>query len=225
LVRAKVACLRLAQSGLTDRERAADMTLVRSYLSLAESYTQPRQAQLIITHGFSGSGKSTFVNELAPQLGALCLHSDHERKRLFGLAMDEQSHSAVKGGIYSADAGTRTYARLYDLADTLLSAGLATIVDATFLKQQDRERFRQLAQRHQVALTVLDFSVPEAELRCRIRRRTEQGTAVSEAGEDVLDVQIAADEPLAEPENQGCLEITPHTELQQIVKQLRPGQT
>lgn len=225
LVRAKVACLRLAQSGLTDVERAADMALVRSYLNLAEGYTQPRQAQLIITHGLSGSGKSTFVNELAPQLGALCLHSDHERKRLFGLAMDEQSHSVVEGGIYSADAGTRTYARLYDLADTLLSAGLTTIVDATFLKQQARERFRQLAQRHQVALTVLDFSVPEAELRRRIRRRTEQGTAVSEAGEDVLDVQIAADEPLAESEKQGCLEITPQTELQQIVKQLRPRQT
>ncbi|WP_316347544.1 AAA family ATPase [Desulfuromonas acetoxidans] len=225
LVRAKVACLRLAQSGLTDVERAADMALVRSYLNLAEGYAQPRQAQLIITHGLSGSGKSTFVNDLAPQLGALCLHSDHERKRLFGLAMDEQSHSVVEGGIYSADAGTRTYARLYDLADTLLSAGLTTIVDATFLKQQARERFRQLAQRHQVALTVLDFSVPEAELRRRIRRRTEQGTAVSEAGEDVLDVQIAADEPLAESEKQGCLEITPQTELQQIVKQLRPRQT
>ncbi|WP_321530247.1 AAA family ATPase [uncultured Desulfuromonas sp.] len=220
LVRAKVACLRLAQSGLTDVERAADMALVRSYLNLAEGYTQPRQAQLIITHGLSGSGKSTFVNELAPQLGALCLHSDHERKRLFGLAMDEQSRSPIRGGIYSADASRKTYTHLFELADTLLSAGLTTIVDATFLKQQDRERFCQLAKRHRALWTVLDFRVPEAELRRRIRQRTKQGTAVSEAGEDVLNVQIDAAEPLDAAERPRCISISAASDLKDVVEQI-----
>jgi aminoglycoside phosphotransferase family enzyme/predicted kinase len=222
LVRAKVACLRLVQPGLTDTERAADMTLVRSYLNLAEGYTQPHRPQLIFTHGLSGSGKSTFVNELAPRIGAVCLHSDHERKRLFGLEIDEQSHSPICGGIYSADASSKTYARLYELADGLLNDGMTTIVDATFLKRQDRERFRQLARRHQVVLTVLDFSVPEEELRRRIRRRTEQGTAVSEAGEEVLDAQMAAVEPLERSEVAVCLQITPQSEVERIVASLSP---
>nr|WP_320114889.1 AAA family ATPase [uncultured Desulfuromonas sp.] len=220
LVRAKVACLRLAQSGLTDTERTADLELVKSYLNLAERDTQPRQPQLILTHGLSGSGKSTFVNQLAPQVGAVCLHSDHERKRLFGFAANENSRSPIHGGIYSAEAGRTTYTHLHDLADTLLGAGVTTIVDATFLKRQDREQFKQLADRHQVALTLLDFSVPEAELRRRIRLRAEQGMAVSEAGEEVLDGQISTAEPLEKSEMACCVLITLHTDVGQIAEQI-----
>ena len=218
LVRAKVACLRLAQSGLTDTEREADLKLVRSYLNLAERDTQPREPQLILTHGLSGSGKSTFVNQLAPQVGAVCLHSDHERKRLFGFAANENSRSPIHGGIYSAQAGRTTYTHLHDLTDTLLGAGVTTIVDATFLKRQDRERFKQLADRHQVALTLLDFSVPEAELRRRIRLRAEQGMAVSEAGEEVLDLQIEAADALNEAEKTWRIGIVPSTRVKDVAE-------
>nr|WP_320048985.1 AAA family ATPase [uncultured Desulfuromonas sp.] len=220
LVRAKVACLRLAQSGLTDTERAADLDLVRSYLNLAESYTQSRQPQLILTHGFSGSGKSSFVKDLAPQVGAVCLHSDHERKRLFGLAMDEKSHSPIQGGIYSADAGSKTYARLYELADLLLSAGVTTIVDATFLKQHDRQRFRQLAQHHHVSMSLLDFNVPEAELRRRLCLRAAQAESVSEAGEEVLNSQISTAEPLCSAERESCFVVTPQSDPSRVAQRL-----
>jgi hypothetical protein len=71
-------------------------------------------------------------------------------------------------------------------------------------------------------LTVLDFSVPEEELRRRIRRRTEQGTAVSEAGEEVLDAQMAAVEPLERSEVAVCLQITPQSEVERIVASLSP---
>ena len=220
LVRAKVTCLRLAQPGLSRKERRADLDLVHSYLDLARRYTRPRQAQLIITHGFSGAGKSCFVDELAPLVGAICVHSDHERKRLFGLAPEQSSRSAVRGGIYSADAGRKTYARLHDVAAALLAVGITTIVDATFLKQQDRELFATLARHRKLRWTLLDFFVPETELRRRIRLRQSRASAVSEAGEQVLDLQMSTAEVLDAAEMQHCIRITAETGAREVAAAL-----
>ena len=220
LVRAKVTCMRLAQTGLSLKERRADIDLVRSYLELARRYTHPRRAQLIITHGFSGSGKTSFIDELAPLLGAICVHSDHERKRLFGLSPEQGSRSSVRGGIYSAAASRKTYACLHDLAENLLNVGITTIVDATFLKQQDRCLFSTLAQRHKLRLTLLDFCVPETELRRRIRLRQSQNSAVSEAGEEVLDEQMLTAEELGDAEIKHCIRITSAVDAHQVAAAL-----
>ncbi|MFN2382616.1 MAG: AAA family ATPase, partial [Guyparkeria sp.] len=100
MVRAKILGLRLRQPGLSARERGSDLEQLESYLTLARSYTQTPAPQLIITHGLSGSGKTTFVNELAPQIGAICIHSDLERKRLHHLEANQSGGSAIEKGIY-----------------------------------------------------------------------------------------------------------------------------
>jgi aminoglycoside phosphotransferase family enzyme len=225
LVRAKVAALRLEQNGLSQRERANDLALLTSYLQLAETYSQKRQPLLLLTHGLSGSGKTWFVKQLAPLCRAVSLHSDRERKRLHRLATDADSRSAIAGGIYSAAAGRKTYDRLGQLAGGLIESGISALIDATFIRHNERERMRQLAHEHQVALIILDFPLAEDRLRQRLRKRAEEGERVSEANEEVLDYQLQRQEPLSPEEQELSLTITPETEAAAIARRIQESKS
>ena len=74
------------------------------------------------------------------------LRSDVERKRLAGLAPLADSRAARPDGDLYAEAATEaTYARLNALARQALTAGWPVIVDAAFLRRDQREAFRALA--------------------------------------------------------------------------------
>ena len=145
LVRAKVAVLRLDQAAKSAEAEDAAWTEYESYMQLATSYAGSVTPALIITHGVSGTGKSWVASRLVVSLGAIQVRSDVERKRLFGYRLDAETGSGVQTGIYTTEAGLQTYARLADLARFLIAGGYTAIVDAAFLKLNERKRFRQLA--------------------------------------------------------------------------------
>ncbi len=209
MVRAKVVALRLSQADLPAAQRVADQRLVQSYLDLAANDMAAPRPLLILTHGLSGAGKTTLANQLAPHCGALCIHSDVERKRLHGLASAEASGSAVGSGIYSEGASAATYQRLQDLAETLLKAGVSTIIDATFIKQQVRSRMRRLADNLKVPMIILDLPLAVQELERRIEQRTQQAGQISEATPAVLEDQRAHAEPFTDEELQAVLRVSP----------------
>ena len=79
---------------------------------------------LVITHGLSGSGKTSVTDELVGRLPALRARSDLERKRLHGLAATARTRLGRSGGgLYAAAATRRTYAALAEIADRLLRNG------------------------------------------------------------------------------------------------------
>jgi predicted kinase len=144
LVRAKIALLRAAQ---LDAGAAGGAALAesRGYLRLARRYAEPRRPALIITCGLSGSGKTALSQALLETIGAVRVRSDVERKRLHGVAATARSEADIAQGLYSPAASEATYDRLRALARDILAAGSIAIVDATFLRQADRESFRMLA--------------------------------------------------------------------------------
>jgi len=85
-----------------------------------------------------GSGKTSLARAVAAPLGALHVRSDVERKRLAGLGPLDDSRSPPDGGIYSRDFTEQTYARLQDCATSALLGGESMIVDAAFLKRDER---------------------------------------------------------------------------------------
>jgi aminoglycoside phosphotransferase family enzyme/predicted kinase len=203
LVRAKVAVLRLGNAEPDDEAwREYD-----SYAELAAGYARAAAPCLIITHGVSGSGKSWLASRLAVRMRGLQLRSDVERKRLFGYRADAQTGSGVHAGIYTTEAGRQTYARLAELARCLIDGGYTAIVDAAFLKQDERTRFRLLAERLRVPFVLLDFSAHDELLRARIRARQAAGTDPSEAGVEVLEAQLGSREPLDPVERQRAIAI------------------
>jgi aminoglycoside phosphotransferase family enzyme/adenylate kinase family enzyme len=222
MVRAKVTCLRLAQGHLGDTECRKTEQLLQTYLDLAEQYTHSQNKPLIVTHGLSGAGKTTFSVKLASHYGAIHIRSDIERKRMHGLAATADSQSAPGGGIYNAKAFVETYQRLRDLAKVALRAGLPVLADATFIKSNQRTLFRQLAEELHVPLVILDFQLTEEVLRHRILQRArDEKTDASEATLEVLDYQLEHREPLNEAEQQHAVKIGIKTTLDDVLVALR----
>jgi len=207
LVRAKVAALRLNQAVKHAGTEEGAWNEYESYVQLAASYASAVNPALIITHGVSGTGKSWVASRLAVRLGAIQVRSDVERKRLFGYRMDAKTGSGVQSGIYTAEAGLQTYARLADLARGLIEGGYTAIVDAAFLRHDERERFRRLAGQLGVPFVLLDFSADEETLCRRIRLRQSSGRDPSEAGIDVLEAQLRSQEPLISHEREHAVEV------------------
>ncbi len=207
LVRAKVAAIRLRQPGLSDADRGQIGENYRGYIELAGRYTRPTRPVLMIAHGLSGTGKTTLTQALVERLGAVRLRSDVERKRLHGLAATARSGSALNTGLYTAEAGARTYDRLADLARAIIDAGHTAILDATFLRRAQRDRLRALAQELRAPFLILAFEASASTLRERVTIREQAGVDASEAGLAVLEHQLASAEPLADEERAQALVI------------------
>lgn len=198
LVRVKVALLRGGQTAGPAHESAC--AEARAILQLATTLAHALPLRLEITHGLSGSGKTTVTRTLMQSPGAIRLRSDVERKRMAGLDALAHSGSGVDAQLYAADATHRTYHHLAHLAGEVLNADWPVIVDATFTARWQRDLLRSLAQSHGVAFHILDFRVPVAVLRERILKRTHDGNDASEANLDVLQHQLDTEEPLTEDE-------------------------
>ncbi len=151
------------------------------------------------------------------------VRSDLERKRLHGLAERDASGSGLGEDLYSATATRRTYDALARAAATALDAGLTTIVDATFLHRDERERFARIAADKRAPFVILDCTAPVAELRRRIGQRASVGRDASEATTAVLDSQLASGDPLAPEETAACLEIdtTATLDYEEVVSRVR----
>lgn len=203
VVRAKVNRIRRDQTGINAAERDALDQEYQGYISLAERSAGPAPTQLIITHGLSGSGKTTVARALAAQLGAVHIRSDIERKRLYGMVSVQHSASGLDQGLYSREASEHTYARLTALAADLLVSGYSVVVDAAFLNRAQRSRLRALALERGIPWAILDVHAPERELRTRITRRLALERDASEADLAVLDSQIRHRQPLTGAE-QAC---------------------
>ena len=200
LVRAKVALLRRAEEEEGDPEREVLWREFRGYVGVAARELRHPRPVLVITHGFSGSGKSTIAARLAERLGLVHVRSDVERKRLFGLDPLAASASEIGEGIYTADATRRTYRRLLEIASIAIESGFPVLVDATFLEREKRERFRELAAERNAQFLVIDCRAPVEVLAARIGRRAQHGADPSEADIAVLRHQLGSGDPIAEGE-------------------------
>ncbi|GEM_PF-30307 len=200
LVRCKVALLRAAQMpGMRDAEQW--QAQAASYLRFALAMEQPASPSvLMITHGFSGSGKSTFAQSLVDEFGAIRLRSDVERKRLHGLDPHAGAAAALQAGVYAPDASASVYARLWTLAASVIAAGRPVVVDAAFLKRAQRDQFLQLAKQAGVPFLILDVYASPATLRDRVVARACRHQDPSDAGLAVLDYQLATHEALGADE-------------------------
>jgi len=76
-------------------------------LKLALTFFNSDRPALIINHGLSGSGKTVFSQSALETLGAVCVRSDVERKRLHHLPANARTGSGVESDLYSRGRDTR----------------------------------------------------------------------------------------------------------------------
>ena len=196
MVRAKVHALRAGQPHVDSREKAAALGEYRNYVELAKRQIGDAAAAIVITHGLSGSGKTTHTEILLETTAAVRIRSDIERKRLHGLAALAPSGSEIQQAMYAPDITALTYRRLAELTKAIVQAGYTAIVDATFRERLWRNDFRDLAATLNVPFLIIDFVAPETVLRARVAERQQRRRDASEADIEVLEYQLKTQEPL-----------------------------
>lgn len=227
MVRAKVACIRAQQPGISDDDKRHAGQIFRDHLQLAQRLAAWSRPALIIMHGLSGSGKTTVSQALLESFGAVRLRSDIERKRLHGLEPAARTGFGIETGIYAAGATESTYDQLAHSARELLMAGYPVIVDAAFLKHGHRDAFRRIASGNGVPFAMASCAAKETTLRERIVKRDSEGRDASEAGLAVLERQLATQDLLAKDESELAIEFDreqgaelPDKALQELARRL-----
>ncbi len=193
LVRAKVTWLNPAHhSEATQKSYQADpdeFDLLAGpwdkYLKAAVYFAFEIQPLLAITHGLSGSGKSTKVMQIIEQSGGIRIRSDVERRRLTIAATTKQR--------YSPEFSERVYALLLKHAESSCQAGIPVYLDATFLQRRERIQFADLARKLHVKFEIVDCEATFDELCQRIQHRIGDP---SEATIEVLKLQMENRDPL-----------------------------
>ncbi|HEX5371731.1 MAG TPA: AAA family ATPase [Aquabacterium sp.] len=159
------------------------------YLALVDEIIGPPPTRgLLITHGLSGSGKTTVSQEVLERIDAVRVRSDVERRRL------------AQADRYAPASTRLTYEHLARVAEAVVRSGYVAVVDATFLQQSQRDPFHALAQRLGVPFVILHCQAAPDELRARIAARLARGQDASEADAGVLASQEAHQEPLSPEE-------------------------
>ncbi len=197
VVRAAVAAIRCAQAdcsaGVADEAR----TECDRYLDLARRLMSPPPPQMVVICGVSGSGKSTLATAAIGLLGAVCLRSDVERKRLFQMAAtDRPRDDAQRQALYSAEVTQRVYERLAALAGGLLASGAGVVVDATCTTRRSRALLTAVARTAGVKLVWIEIDIPTAVLLVRVAARQADGRDASDASVDIVRAQTSAREPI-----------------------------
>lgn len=172
-------------------QRAATLRQYRNYANLAESYSAIPSRFLTITHGVSAVGKSHVAMRLVESLGAIRLRSDIERKRLFAEGGDN---------LYGDEASSATYARLHELAGKTLRAGFSVVIDATYLKREQRDAAAKVAENTGVPFLILDCEAPQAVIASWLAQRQAQNNDPSDATLQVIEAQQASRELLSAEE-------------------------
>lgn len=191
-VRGNIALMAAAEHEISEPERERQRQIADTAYDLARCYALRRERPaLLITVGFSGSGKSQLARELCRRLPAVHLSSDRLRKEQAGIPATARLEIAH----YTEASREAVYQQLFERAAEPLQRGEHVLLDATFLTAKARAEAAELAQRMQAEFWGIACECPEAVIRERLQRRGQDKNA-SDAGLAVYEGQRSAFEPI-----------------------------
>ena len=144
---------------------------------------------MVLLCGLPGAGKTHFARLLSGEVPVQVIESDAARKALAGIPA------------YNADENQRVFGACRRLMQELLEDGVAVLLDATNVTQQDRRYSYEAASAKGAEVVVVKITAPETIIRKRLARR-ERGKSkdgASEAGTDVYRRMKAREEPIIGP--------------------------
>jgi len=203
LVRGKVYALR-GQDG-----RASAVKYLRYATRMIWAELQPF---LVMMGGLTGSGKSTLGRELSERTGMAVINSDMTRKAIAGKS--SRQVAAYGEGIYSATMTEKTYKKMARTAEQLIAQGKGAILDASFVRRAQREKFSRLAAKHKIPLLLIHCSASEPTIQERLAHRQAQGQDVSDGRWEIFLRQKDAFEPFDDMDPSARLEVNTDAPLE-----------
>jgi hypothetical protein len=197
VVRGKVESLRLHDPNIPMNEKLAAKERAIRYFRLARGYIIRRKLPLtlFITCGLMGSGKSTIASRLALELGIDRLSSDQARKEISSVPQYSHRFSDYGTGIYCDKFTRATYRKLLDEAETSIAAVRSVIVDATFSRKINRNRFRIAAEKHSALFRIIMMTSSEKVIKKRLDARLTNHREVSDGRWELFQRQKDEFEP------------------------------
>jgi hypothetical protein len=193
----------------------------RNYFALADFYIRysRRPFNPAVFMGLSGSGKSTIAKVFSPS--SVMLRSDEIRKETSGTNTGSHFYGAVGEGIYNPELTRQIYCTLLDNAVNNALEGRKVIVDATYLKANQRKHFYDACISQGLNPFFVHCFASEEILRDRIRKRMEEGRDISDAHLGILEHQLKHLEEPEELPSFRVLRINTEDAIDNIVNALR----
>jgi hypothetical protein len=158
---------------------------------------------LLITYGYSGTGKSTLAAALASARSFKVISSDKVRRRLAGAAAGRSTRLGRKKTLYTRAFTRRTYREVMRQAQVALRLGRSVILDATFLRREMRREAARTARRAGADFLLIECRAADRVVRKRLEERIRSGGSVSDADVGVyLAQRLAAQAPTEIPRQQ-----------------------
>ncbi len=206
-VRGKVLGFMLEEDEESEDEKDRAKSEARLYFNLARHYAvSDEKPFLIITSGLSGTGKSRISKLFAPEIDLEVIGSDLVRKELSGIGATEHRYARFGEGIYSAGMTKKTYEEITRRARDLLLQKKSVLLDASYLRPEERGLARLISEETPCRFYVLEISCPEEVVKRRIIDRINEGT-VSDATIDIYEEQKRFFSPPTEFDDETVIKI------------------
>lgn len=202
MVRAKVTGFMMTQTDEHSPEYQQRFQELKGFIKLADFLTQKQSPSVTITFGLSGSGKSVHTQERMQEHNTIRLRSDIIRKQLFDIPLYQKTPASKLQTVYAQTATEKVYQTMVNLCEKYLEAGFQVLIDAACLQKWQRQLFQQCAEQHAAPFKILSFDVDINTLKSRLKKRSGHPQEISDATEEVLEMQSQSKEDLTKEEMQ-----------------------
>lgn len=200
-VRGKVNSFSLDEEEMSESAKSSARKKAREYFRLALASLKPSpRPSLIVMAGLSGSGKSYLSSRLGRRLGIEPIRSDVVRKQLMGVPVDQHRLDMYGQGIYTPNATEKTYRLMMERAGRSLRRDESVILDASFIRYQDRLAAREEARRAGARFVLVECVVPDHIARQRLKARITNENEPSDARWEIFEHQKAEFEAIRSDE-------------------------
>jgi uncharacterized protein len=195
-VRGKVDGFQLDDEAIPASQRKQAQAQASAYFRLAERYARMLYpAMLLAMVGLSGSGKSHVAHGLAARAGFAIVSSDVVRREVLGVGRNERMWEPYDSGAYTSESRAAVYRAMHDRAAAHIAEGRGVILDATYIRSDDRAAARQLAANSRVPFLAVHVTADERTTREHLAARLEQESTTSDARWEIYLAQREAFEP------------------------------
>jgi len=181
-VKGKVKSLQSDEEEVPADERRQAAETAAHYFDLSLRYALlGSQPTMLVFMGRVGTGKSTLASYLEEKLDIERLSTDHIRKTLAGLPLDQRTPASQRDELYSSKMSAQTYDTLFDKAESQLQDGNSVILDATFSSRASRQQLINISKKMGGQLVFVEAQASENVIKQRLQHREEQEGVVSDA--------------------------------------------